>query len=75
MNLNEVKVNADCIIGDINLDDFWLKVRVMELGLTAGTRVRVLKRSIGKKTLLIRFNNSCFTFQDRLAKGVVVYYA
>ena len=75
MTLNDVKLNTDCIISHIELDDYSTKIRLMELGLTSGMKIKVVRKSVGKKTLLISFNASCFTIKDNLAKGVIVNYA
>ena len=75
MNLNEVKLNANCIIKSINLQDEKTKIRLMELGLIAGTKILVKNKSILKKTLLVFFNYSCFTIKDDIAKNIVVDYA
>ena len=75
MNLNEVKLNANCIIKSINLQDEKTKIRLMELGLITGTKILVKNKSILKKTLLVFFNYSCFTIKDDIAKNIVVDYA
>ena len=75
MTLNDAKLNTDCVISDINLEDDATKIRLMELGLTKGVKIKVVRKSVCKKTLLICFNSSCFTWKDNLAKGVVVNYA
>ena len=75
MNLNEVKLNANCLIKSINLQDEKTKIRLMELGLIAGTKILVKNKSILKKTLLVFFNYSCFTIKDDIAKNIVVDYA
>lgn len=74
MNLNDVTLNKECVIIGVDLDDFDAGIRLMELGLTRGTHIKVLKKSVFKKTLLISFYSICFTLQDQLAKGVVVDY-
>jgi len=75
MNLNEVKLNTQCVIKSITVEDEKTKIRLMELGLTEGTSVKISKRSVLKKTLLIIFNSSCFTLKSNLANGIVVEYA
>lgn len=75
MNLNEVKLNANCLIKSINLQDEKTKIRLMELGLITGTKILVKNKSILKKTLLVFFNYSCFTIKDDIAKNIVVDYA
>jgi len=75
MSLYDAKLNTDCIIVDIDIDDDKMKIRLMELGLTAGTRLKVTHKSIGKKTLLVVFHSSCFTLKDNIAKAVKVNYA
>jgi len=71
----ETKLNTDCIIKEINIEDEKTKIRLMELGLIAGTRVRVKTKSIFKKTILIIFHSSCFTLKENIAKKIVVNYA
>ena len=75
MSLNEVKLNTDCVIKEINVQDEKTKIRLMELGLFEGCVVQVNRKSIFKKTLLIIFNSTCFTLKDNLAKEIVVNYA
>ena len=75
MNLSEVKLNANCLIKSINLQDEKTKIRLMELGIIEGTRILVKNKSILKKTLLVVFNYSCFTIKDDIAKNIVVDYA
>ena len=74
MNLNKVKLNAECTIKEINLQDKKTKIRLMELGLVEGTKILVKNKSILKKTLLVIFNYSCFTIKDDVAKNIVVEY-
>lgn len=75
MKLNEIKLNVDCVITEINISDEKVKTRLMELGLNEGTIVRVIKKSVLKKTLLIVFHSSCFTLKDNLSNQIVVKYA
>ncbi|MBR6778855.1 MAG: ferrous iron transport protein A [Clostridia bacterium] len=75
MNLFEAKLNANCIIKAVEVEDEKTKIRLMELGLIVGTRLVVKYKSIMKKTLIIFFNSSCFTLKDNLAKKIVVNYA
>lgn len=75
MNLFDVKLNACCIIKEINIKDEKNKIRLMELGLVKGCKVVVKKKSVFKKNLLITFNYSCFTINDKFAKEIVVNYA
>lgn len=75
MKLNEIKLNVDCVITEINIADEKVKTRLMELGLNEGTIVKVIKKSVLKKTLLIVFHSSCFTLKDNLSSEIVVKYA
>lgn len=75
MTLFDVKLNANCIIKTIEVEDEKTKIRLMELGLVQGATIRVKNKSIFKKTLLIIFNSSCFTLKDNLAKKIQVNYA
>lgn len=74
MNLSEAKLNSECIVIDFDIADEREKIRLMELGLVKGVKVKVVKKSVGKKTLLIIFNSSCFSLKDNLANGVIVNY-
>lgn len=74
MNLFDAKLNTDCNVKSINIDDTATKVRLLELGLIAGSVIRVKSKSLGKKTLLVIFNHSCFTLKDNLAKLIEVNY-
>lgn len=75
MNLNEVKLNTNCVIKSINIQDEKTKIRLMELGLIEGSVVQVYRKSVLKKTLLIIFNSTCFTLKDDFAKEILVKYA
>lgn len=75
MNLFEVKLNFLCKVESVNVLDEPTKIRLMELGLVIGSKVKVIKRSILKDTLLIVFNSTCFTLKANLARGIVVAYA
>ncbi len=74
MSLSEAKICADCVIKEIKIEDEKIKIRLMELGLTVDTVVRVHKKSILKKTMLIIFHSSCFTLKENLAREIVVKY-
>lgn len=75
MNLYDAKLNTDCVIIDLILDDEKTKIRLMELGLVKGTRIKVTRKSARKKTLLVVFNSSCFTLKDNIARTIMVNYA
>ena len=75
MVLNKVKLNTNCIIKEMKNIDEKIKIRLMELGLIDGCVVKVVKKSVLKKTLLIFFNSTCFTLKDNLANEIVVEYA
>lgn len=75
MSLSDVKLNVDCIIKSVNIQDEKTKIRLMELGLIEGCVVQVNRKSVLKKTLLIIFNSSCFTLKDNLAQDILVNYA
>lgn len=75
MSLNEVKLNTPCLVKQINNLDEKTKIRLMELGLVENTKIFVKTKSIFKKTLLVVFNNSCFTIKDDVASAIVVNYA
>lgn len=75
MSLNDVKLNAVCVVKSVEVRDEKTKVRLMELGLVEGCLVSVNRKSVLKKTLLIIFNSTCFTLKDNIAKDIVVNYA
>jgi len=75
MNLLNAKPNTNLIIKELNIEDEKTKIRLMELGLNVGTNLVVKHKSIFKKTLLVVFNNSCFTLKENYAKNIVVNYA
>lgn len=75
MNLNEVKLNVNCIIKSINIEDEKTKIRLMELGIVEGGSIIVKNKSSLKKTLLIIINSCCFTLKSNLAQDVKVNYA
>ena len=75
MSLSDVKLNTNCLIKSVNIQDEKTKIRLMELGLVEGCVVQVNRRSVLKKTLLIIFNSTCFTLKDNLACDILVNYA
>ena len=75
MNLSEVKLNTNCIVVAVNLEDEKTKIRLMELGIYESVQIRIIKRSLLKKTLLVVFNSTCFTLKDNLARAIEVKYA
>lgn len=74
MELSNAKISTDCVIKSINIDDEKMKFRLMELGVIVGAKIRVERKSILKKTLLVVFNNSCFTLKENFAKKIKVHY-
>ena len=74
MNLLQVKTNQDCIVKDILIDDFKTKIRIMELGLFKGVKIKVKHKSLFKKTLVIIFSLSCFTISSDIAKFIEADY-
>ena len=74
MILNDVKLNTTCLIKQINISDELTKIRIMELGIVNNTKIVVKHKSVFKKTLLVIFNNSCFTIKDNIAKKIEVIY-
>ncbi len=74
MTLLDAKLNTNCVVKEINIEDKVTKLRLMELGLNVNTKIKVKNKSILKKTLLIVFNSSCFTLKDTFAKQIVVNY-
>lgn len=75
MSLYEVKLNTTCKIEEVAVKDYKTKIRLMELGLVEGTKIYVKHKSVMKKTLLVVFDNSCFTLKENLAKEIAVKYA
>ena len=74
MNLSQVKLNTNCVVRQVNILDEQTKIRIMELGINASTKIMVKHKSLLKKTLLVVFNSSCFTLKDTIAKNIVVEY-
>lgn len=74
MSLNEVKLNTPCLVKQITNLDEKTKIRLMELGIVENTKILVKTKSVFKKTLLVVFNNSCFTIKDDVASAIVVNY-
>ena len=75
MSLYEVKMNTMCKVVSLFIEDEKTKIRLMELGLIEGTKIYVKNKSVLKKTLLVVFENSCFTLKANLAKAIEVNYA
>ena len=73
MTLVEAKLNTNLIVKNINTDEK-TKLRLMELGLLVGNKIIVKKRSSLKRTLLVIFNNACFTINAEIAKDIEVCY-
>ena len=74
MELSRVKLNADCVIKSLNIAEEKIKFRLMELGIVRGAKIQVKKKSLMKKTMLVVFNNSCFTLKENLAQQIMVNY-
>ena len=75
MNLYLVKLNTMCLIKSVNVEDETTKIRLMELGIIDGARIKVTKKSLLKKTFLVEFNSTCFTLKENIAKQIEVVYA
>ena len=75
MNLNNVKLNKSCVVKNVLIEDELTKIRIMELGIVPKTKIMVKHKSMFKKTLLILFNNSCFSINKNIAEGIEVEYA
>ena len=75
MNLYAVKLNVNCLIKSINVKDERTKIRLMELGVIDGAKIKLIKKSVLKKTFLVEFNSTCFTLKENLAKEIEVVYA
>ena len=75
MSLFEAKLQTNCVVKSIIIEDEKTKIRLMELGLIEGTSIQVKNKSLGKKTLLVCFNQCCFTLKENIAKQVLVNYA
>lgn len=74
MNLSQAKINTPCVVKSVEVKDQSTQIRLMELGLTAGTKIVVKHKSVLKKTMLISFAWSCFTIKDNIASQVEVEY-
>ena len=74
MNLYNVKLNTICKVCNINVQNEKTKIRLMELGLVEGVAIYVKNKSLLKKTLLVVFNNSCFTIKENIAQEIEVKY-
>ena len=74
MDLFEAKLNTDCIITQIDIEDEKTKLRLMELGLFVGAKLKVERKSVLKQTLLVMFNFSCFTIKSEIAKKLKINY-
>ena len=75
MNLYLVKLNTMCLIKSVNVEDETTKIRLMELGIIDGARIKVTNKSLLKKTFLVEFNSTCFTLKENIAKQIEVVYA
>ena len=75
MSLLDVKLNSISVVKDLEIDDYKTKIRLMELGIIKDCKIIVKKKSMLKKTLLVIFNNSCFTLKDDIASKIMVEYA
>ncbi len=74
MPLTDVKLNTNCVIKEINIKDDKIKLRLMELGMLVGAKLKVANKSILKQTLLVIFNSSCFTIKADTAKNILINY-
>lgn len=74
MKLSECKINKDCEIINLNIDDEKLKLHLAEIGFYPTNIISILKYSIFKKTLLVKVLDSCFAIKINIAKLVEVEY-
>ena len=74
MSLYDAKLNTECMVKEINIADEKIKIRLMELGLILGCRLKVENKSALKQTMLVAFNSSCFTLKEEIAKGIIINY-
>ena len=75
MNLSQAKLNTECVVQNVAVKDVNFKIRLIELGLTPGTKIKVKHKSALKKTLLVVFACTCFTLKENIAKEIEVIYA
>lgn len=70
--LDELKINASAIIIDVVIEDHKLQKRINELGFFAGEKVKILKKSTLKKTLLVEIMHSIFAIKKNIAHCILV---
>lgn len=74
MSLADAKLNTQCLVTKIEIEDEKTKLRLMELGLIEGTKIKVENKSALKQTMLVQFNSSCFTLKTDIAKKILINY-
>lgn len=72
MTLYELRVNDIATVVSLNILDKKLNIRLQELGLYIGSKVKILKTSPLKQTLLIQIFNSAFALKSEVAKQIEV---
>lgn len=74
MRLVDVKINRNCVIKNIDIEEMTLRLRILELGLVPNTKIYVKNISLLKKTLLVVFAHSCFSLSSKIASKILVDY-
>jgi Fe2+ transport system protein FeoA len=74
MTVEQCECGIELSIISLNIDNRKLKLRLYEIGFFVGSKIKVLKRSFLKKTLLIHILDSCFILKSSIAKMIEVEY-
>lgn len=75
MTLKNCEINKDCIVKSININDAKVKLHLYEIGFFVSSKIKVLKKSFLKKTLLVAVLDSCFAIKSNMAEYIEVEYA
>lgn len=74
MNLQNCRKNQNLTIISLNNMDTKLQIRLYELGFVPEVKIKVLKTSFLKRTLLVQVLDSCFTIKASIAQCIEVRY-
>ncbi|MFQ6723879.1 MAG: FeoA family protein [Clostridia bacterium] len=75
MNLKNSELHRDLKVLSLNITEPKLMLRLYELGIVPGFKIKILNMSCLKKTMLIKVLDSCFIIKASVAEMIEVEYA
>jgi len=74
MKLSDCPKNQELKVILVNILDEKFKLRLYEIGFYQGSKIKVLKTSALKQTLLVKVLDSCFALKLDIAQNIEVDY-